>query len=62
MRRVIAVVIIGLVMAIALTVLQKKETPNTQTEGPEPLNYFQQLHDCGAVCVPVAIVLAVVAE
>ena len=62
MRRVIAVVIIGLVMAIAFTVLQQKETPAKQTEGPQPVNYFQQLHECGAVCVPLAIILVAVAE
>lgn len=62
MRRVIAVVIIGLVMAIAFTVLQNKEANNPTTEGPPPANYFQQLQDCGAVCVPLAAVLMAVAE
>jgi hypothetical protein len=62
MRRVIAIVIIGLMTAIAFTVLQSKETSPTPTEGPQPMNYFQQLQDCGAACLPVAAILMVVAD
>lgn len=62
MRRVIAFVIIGLVIAFAITQLPTKETRTTQPEGPQPINYFQQLQDCGAACFPLAVILAVVAE
>ena len=62
MRRVIAVVISGLVMAIAFTVLLTREESNPTTEGPPPANYFQQLQDCGAACFPLAAILMVVAD
>jgi hypothetical protein len=62
MRRIIALVIIGLVIAFAITQLPTKETRTTQTEGPPPINYFQQLQDCGAACLPLAAILVVVAE
>lgn len=61
MRRVIAKVIIGLVLAIAIIFLLKQET-NMQAVRREPENYFRQLQDCGAVCVPLAAVLVVIAE
>lgn len=60
MRRVIAVVIIGLVLAIALTFLPKLQA-NAPAER-QPTNYFRNLQECGAVCVPLAAVLVVVSE
>lgn len=62
MRRVIALVIIGLVLAIAITFLQKQETTNMQTDRQPPENYFWHLRECGAACVPLAAVLVVIAE
>ena len=61
MRRVIASVIIGLVLAIAITFLLKQD-PNMQAERREPENYFRHLQGCGPVCVPLAAVLVVIAE
>jgi flagellar basal body-associated protein FliL len=62
MRRLIAVVISALVMAIAFTALLSEEESNPPTEGPPPANYFQQLQDCGAACFPLAAILMVVAD
>ena len=61
MRRVIAIVIIGLVMAIALTFLPRPHL-NAANAERQPTNYFRQLQECGAVCVPIAAVLVVVTE
>jgi len=62
MRRVIATVIIGLVLAIAFTFLLKQGTTNMQAGRRQPENYFRHLQECGAVCVPLAAVLVVIAE
>ena len=62
MRRVIALVIIGLVLAIAFTFLLNQGKNNMQSQRQEPENYFRHLQDCGAVCVPLAAVLVVIAE
>ncbi len=62
MRRVIAFVIIGLVMAIAILFLQKQRAARLQTERHAPVNYYEHLRDCGAACVPLAAVLVVVTE
>ena len=61
MRRVIAIVIIGLVMAIALTLLPKQQ-PGTVEAERHRTNYFSRLQECGAACVPLAAVLVVVTE
>jgi hypothetical protein len=61
MRRVIALVIIGLVLAIAIILPAKQDTANMKTEMQLP-NYYQHLQECGAVCVPLAAVLVVIAE
>ena len=63
MRRLIALVIIGLLLAIAfIQFFDLAKARPGKAERQPPLNYFQQLHDCGAACLPVAAVLVVMAE
>lgn len=62
MRRIIALVIIGLVIAIAITKLQEKKARSQQTEAQPPVNYFQCLEECGETCIPLAAILVVVTQ